>query len=145
MTTFESVQITATAPTASSPWKSVRAVVSGLLATFAVTTAFDIVLHATGVFPPVGQRMSDALFVLALAYRLPLNTAGCYLAARLAPNRPERHALWLGLVGVVLATLGAIAMWDFGPAWYSLANIAAAVPCTWAAIRLCSPRSVTAA
>jgi hypothetical protein len=141
MTTFDSVQISAPAPTASSRWKSVRAVVAGLLATFAVTTVIDVVLHATGVFPPVGRRMSDALFVLALAYRLPLNTAGCYLAACLAPNRPERHALWLGLVGVVLATLGAIAMWDFGPAWYSLANIAAALPCTWAAIRLYSLRS----
>ena len=75
--------------------------------------------------------MSDALFVLALAYRIPLNAFGCFVAARLAPANPMRHALALGSVGCVLATLGAIAMWDCGPAWYSLANIAVALPCAW--------------
>lgn len=143
MTTFQSVQSNVSAPAVparSSHWKSVRAVVAGLLATFAVTTLIDVTLHAAGVFPPAGQRMSDSLFVLALAYRLPLNTGGCYLAARLAPNHPERHAFALALVGTLLATLGAIAMWDFGPAWYSLANIAVAVPCAWVATRLYSFR-----
>jgi hypothetical protein len=42
-----------------------------------------------------------------------------------------RHALALGALGVVIATLGAIAMWKFGPAWYSLANIAVSIPCAW--------------
>lgn len=143
MTPVEAVQFNAgtpAAPVAPTPWKSVRAVLAGLLATFAVTTLVDVALHVLGVFPPVGERMSDGLFALALAYRLPLNTGGCYLAARLAPRHPVRHALALGAGGVVLATLGAITMWDFGPGWYSLANIAVALPCTWAAIRLHSRR-----
>ena len=80
--------------------------------------------------------MSDALFVLALAYRLVLNAAGCCIAARLAPANPMRHALALGAVGSVLATIGAIAMWDCGPAWYPLANIAVAFPCAWVGGRL---------
>jgi hypothetical protein len=56
---------------------------------------------------------------------------GSALAARLAPSRPMRHALALGVTGVGLATLGAVLMWDCGPAWYSLANIAIALPCAW--------------
>ncbi len=116
--------------------RSVGAVLAGLVATFVITSAIDAVLHATGVFPPMGQRMSDGLFVLALAYRIPLNIAGTYLAARLAPGRPLAHALALGVVGSLLATVGAVAFWNMGPAWYALANIAIALPCAWAGGKL---------
>jgi hypothetical protein len=75
--------------------------------------------------------MADALFVLALGYRIVLNAGGGYVAARLAPSRPLAHALALGAVGVVIATAGAIALGSQGPVWYSLANIAIAVPCAY--------------
>jgi hypothetical protein len=112
--------------------RSVAAVASGLVAIFAVTTAVDVLLHALHVFPAWTERMSDALFVLALAYRIPFNVAGSYVTARLAPSRPMTHALALGAVGTFLASLGAIAMWAYGPAWYSIANILMAFPCAWA-------------
>ena len=80
--------------------------------------------------------MSDRLFAVALAYRLPFNVAGAYLTARLAPSRPERHALAIGLVGVVLSVIGAITMGKHGPAWYSVANIIIALPCAYAGSRL---------
>jgi hypothetical protein len=124
------------APVRSRRLRSAGAIFAGLFSTVLVTTAIDAVLHATGVFPPIPVIMSDGLFVLALAYRIPLNAAGCYVAARLAPARPLRHALLLGALGVVLATLGAVAMGDLGPAWYSLANIAVALPCAFAGGRL---------
>jgi hypothetical protein len=111
-------------------------VVGGLISTFVVTTAADIGFHTLGVFPPLGQRMADSLFVLALAYRIPFNVAGSYVAARFAPAAPMRHALALGVVGVIISTLGAVTMWQFGPAWYSLANIAIALPCAWLGGRL---------
>ncbi|WP_434048364.1 MULTISPECIES: hypothetical protein [Sorangium] len=134
---------TTTATTARTTLRSVGAVLGGLLATVILTTAVDLALHASGVFPPHGERMSDALFALALAYRVVLNAAGGHVAARLAPDRPMHHALALGVVGLALATLGAVVMWELGPAWYSLANIAIALPCTWAGARLrgARPRS----
>ena len=120
--------------------RSVGAVLAGLVATIVVTTAVDQVFHSTGVFPPWGESMADSLFVLALAYRIPLNAGGCAIAARLAPANPMRHALVLGAVGVVLATIGAVAMGDLGPAWYSLANIAIALPCAWLGGRVARAR-----
>lgn len=111
--------------------RQVGAVLAGLLAIFAITTVTDIVLHATGIFPPWGQPMSSALFLVALAYRIVYGVLGCYIAARLAPDRPMRHAMALGVVGVVLSTAGAVAMWEAGPAWYSLAVIAISLPCAW--------------
>jgi len=107
------------------------AVFAGLLTIFAVTTATDLLLHATGVFPPFGERMSDALFLLATAYRVLYGIAGSYVTARLAPDRPLEHALALGTLGVLISTAGAVAMWNYGPGWYSLAIIAIALPCAW--------------
>jgi len=116
--------------------RRIGAVLAGLLAIFILSTATDMALHAAGVFPSWNERMSDALFLLALAYRIVYGVAGCYIAARLAPDRPMQHALVLGAVGVVFSTAGAVAMWDAGPAWYSLAVIAIAMPCAWAGGKL---------
>ena len=111
--------------------RQVGAVLAGLLTIFAITIATDVAMHATGIFPPAGQHMSSALFLVALAYRIVYGVLGCYVAARLAPDRPMRHAMALGVVGVVLSTAGAVAMWKAGPAWYSLAVIAISLPCAW--------------
>ena len=50
--------------------------------------------------------MSDALFILATAYRTIYGVLGAYIAARLAPNRPMMHALILGALGTVAAAGG---------------------------------------
>jgi hypothetical protein len=141
MEAIETVQTNLVSTPAFRPLRSTLAVLGGLVATFVVTTAVDLALHALGVFPPFAERMSDALFVLALAYRIPFNIGGSYLAARLAPGRPMHHALALGGVGVVISIAGAVTMWAYGPAWYSLANIAIALPCAWTGGRLRAARS----
>ena len=120
--------------------RGIGAVLAGFLAIFILSTATDVALHATGVFPPWGQPMSDALFLLATAYRIVFGVAGCYLAAGLAPDRPMQHALALGVVGFAVSILGAVATWDRGPAfgshWYPVAIIAITMPCAWAGGRL---------
>jgi len=110
----------------------VGAVVAGLVSIFAVTTAVDAVMHAIGVFPPLGAPpMSDALFALAFGYRFVIDVAGCALTARLAPRRPMRHALVVGGIGLGLSIVGAVAMWDASRAWYPIALAASALPCGW--------------
>lgn len=120
--------------------RSIGAVLAGVLAIFILSIGTDAVLHAIGVFPPFGQPMSDALFLLAMGYRIAYGVATSYLVARLAPDRPMRHALVFGLVGVVIGTAGMVATWgrgpEFGPKWYALAVIAMALPCAWAGGRL---------
>jgi hypothetical protein len=120
--------------------RRIGAVLAGLLAIIILSSATDMALHATGVFPPSGQPMADALFLLATAYRIVYGVAGGYLAARLAPDRPMQHALTLGVVGLAISIAGAVATWNagpaFGPKWYPLALIAIALPCAWAGGRL---------
>ena len=123
---------------AQSPKQTGRSVVA-LLASFAaviiLSLGTDVLLHATGIYPPWGQPMSERLFTLATAYRVAYGVLGGYIVARFAPNRPMGHALLSGLIGVVLSTIGAVATWDkgpeFGPKWYPLALIATALPCAW--------------
>ncbi|MDB4935100.1 MAG: hypothetical protein JWP87_2072 [Labilithrix sp.] len=122
--------------------RSIGAVAAGFVAIFAVTTATDLVFHAAGVFPPLGAPpMSSALFAIAFAYRFVFDVGGSYLTARLAPREPMRHALVLGSIGLVLSVAGAIAMWDAGPAWYSLGVAASALPCAWLGGRTASRSS----
>jgi hypothetical protein len=112
------------------------AVFAGLLTIFAITTATDLALHASGIYPEHGVIMSHGLFVLAAAYRVPYGVLGCYVSARLAPDRPLSHALALGVVGTLISMAGATVMWDAGPRWYALAVIAMALPCAWAGGKL---------
>ncbi|MGH7549116.1 MAG: hypothetical protein ACREMM_13245 [Gemmatimonadales bacterium] len=120
--------------------RRIGAVLAGVLVVVIPSVGTDAVLHATGVYPPSGQPMDDALFLLATAYRLVYGVAGGYIAARLAPDRPVSHALALGVVGLVLSTAGALATWnrgpEFGPKWYPLALIVTAIPCAWAGGKL---------
>ena len=115
--------------------RSIGAVAAGFVAVFVLSLGTDVVLHAAGVFPPWLQRMSDALFLLATAYRSVYCIAGCYIASRLGPDKPMKHALVLGVVGLIVSIAGAAVTWnkgpEFGPHWYPVALIVTAIPCAW--------------
>jgi uncharacterized membrane protein len=114
--------------------RSIWAVVAGLLSIIIVTTIVDVVLHTMNVFPPMNQPINDAHALLATSYRVVISIAGAYLTARLAPNRPLRHAMILGYIGVVLGLVGVLATWNLGlgPRWYPIALVVLAIPQCWA-------------
>jgi len=113
--------------------RSIGAVLAGMLAVVILSLGTDLALHAAGIFPALGDRMSDNLFVLATVYRTIYAVLGGYITARLAPNRPMQHALLNGLIGVALSTLGAVVTWNraLGPHWYPLALVVTALPTAW--------------
>lgn len=116
------------------------AVFAGFLVVVVLSMGTDAVMHATGVFPPFGEPMSDSRFLLVTVYRVVYAILGSTLTARLAPQRPMKHALVGGVIGLVLASVGAAATWnkgpEFGPHWYPLALVATALPCAWVGGRL---------
>ena len=115
---------------------SVVAFVAGFATVAVLSTAMDAVMHATGVFPPVGRPMADGLFVWATVYRVAFTVLGGFVTARLAPHNPMRHVIVLGLFGTLAAIAGTVVTWnggpEFGPKWYPLLLVVTALPCVWA-------------
>jgi hypothetical protein len=116
--------------------RSVWAIVAGFLVVVFLSIATDIVLHLTHVYP--GPKLTDGLSALATAYRTLYAIVGSYVTARLAPNKPMKHALIGAAIGTVIATAGAAATWnkDLGPHWYPIALILTAFPTAWIGAKL---------
>jgi hypothetical protein len=116
--------------------RSIGAVLAGLIANAVLSTATDLLLVASGVFPPLSEfghpaSFSNSLLLLALVYRTIYGVFGCYLTARLAPRNPMAHSIALGCIGLVIGVAGAIATWGEWASWYSLAIIAVVLPSSW--------------
>ena len=111
----------------------IGAVVAGLLTVVILDLGIDVVMHKTGIYPPWFQPMRTSLWLLAIAYRTMDGIIGGYIVARLAPDRPLKHALALGIIGLLLSTAGVVGTWskgpEFGPKWYPLALVAISLPC----------------
>ncbi len=128
--------------------RSILAVLVGLVVVFVLSLGTDQLFHVLGIYPPWGQAMNDTGDnVLALSYRLVFNVLGCYLAARLAPRNPMRHAMILGAIGLVLSIVGAIGAISMkvGPAWYPILLALSALPCAWVGGMLHAQRHRTSA
>jgi hypothetical protein len=112
--------------------RRIGAVVAGLLVVVILDVGIDVLMHATGIYPPWFRPMRTSLWLLAIAYRICDGIAGGYVVGWLAPDRPVQHALLLGALGLVLSSLGFIATLrkgpEFGPKWYPLALVVIAVP-----------------
>jgi hypothetical protein len=113
--------------------KSIWAVIAGLLGVIIVTTLVDVALHAVGVFPAIDQPITDGLALLATSYRIIISIGGAWLTAWLAPAKPMKHAMILGIVGTILGLIGVVATWntELGPKWYPVLLAVLAIPQCW--------------
>ena len=114
--------------------KGIGAVLAGIIFIVVTHTATDFVLEKLGIFTPPSQRFDTTwMVVTATIYRSIYTIAGGYITAALAPDPPMRYVLILGLIGLVMSTLAAIATipMNLGPAWYPIALAVLALPCVW--------------
>jgi hypothetical protein len=112
------------------PGRSIWAIVAGFVAVVVLSNGTDVLLSKLGIVPPLAQWHTDSLFVWATIYRTVYGIIGSYITARLAPQRPMKHAVIGAIIGMVLGTAVAIATWnkDMGPHWYPIALVVVAIP-----------------
>ena len=114
--------------------KGIGAILAGIVFIVVTHTATDFVLEKLGIFTPPEQGFHTTwMVVTATIYRSTYTIAGGYVTAALAPNPPMRYVWILGLIGLVVSTLAAIATipMNLGPAWYPIALAVLALPCVW--------------
>ncbi len=115
--------------------RTVGAIVGGLVLGLVLTLGTDAILHAVGFFPPYDQVASSGALAVATFYRFVYSVLGSYVGARLAPNRPMWHAMFLGWLNLAASLIGAVITWNrgarFGPHWYPIALIVLALPAAW--------------
>jgi hypothetical protein len=112
--------------------KSIAAVIVGFAVLAILSTITDSFLEKAGVMK-TQPFVENPVWVIAIVilYRTIFSTIGCYLTARIAPNKPAQHAMILGTVCVVLTTVGLIVMWDIPPRWYPISLIVLTLPAAW--------------
>jgi hypothetical protein len=117
--------------------RSAAALLAGLVAIFTLSIGTDVLLEKGG-YLTIARFGENAAWVLALVLfcRVVYFVLGGFLAAKLAPNHPMRHALIIGCVGVVLNVVGAVMTWEATPHWFSITLILLAFACSWFGGRL---------
>ena len=127
-------QATGTATPSRQLGRSAGAVATGFAVVVVLSLVTDQILHVVDVYPPWGEPMNEpGLNLLALTYRSVYTVGGMYLTARLAPHSPMRHALIGGVIGTIIAAVGAVATlpMQLGPAWYPILLAVTALPLAW--------------
>jgi hypothetical protein len=113
--------------------KSIGAVIAGFMTVVVLSIATDSIVEALGIFPGAAHPEAYKQWMLAVAlfYRTIFTIFGGFVTAKLAPTKPMRHAVILGILGTIAGTLGAIAGWSLGNHWYPIALAALGLPSTW--------------
>lgn len=116
-------------------FKSIGAVFAGLVFIVVSHSTIDAILELVGVLPKGHLYVSTALILFVIFYRAVFSFVGCYITAKLSPEKPMKHALILGFIGTVLGTIGAIITADMNvsPAWYAWSLVIIALPIAWLA------------
>jgi hypothetical protein len=113
--------------------RSILAIVAGfvLIGVLAAGTTALLGSAMPGVFDANGRATSMTWELAMHAYVFAFATFGCWLAARLAPDHPMRHALILGVLGLVFNVVGSAVRWDTAPAWSHALGVALVMPAAW--------------
>jgi hypothetical protein len=119
--------------------RSIVAVVVGFLFIGVLSFGTDAVIRNVipDAFDPSNGRTDNvALLLCTIAYVGIYAVIGCWLTARMAPAKPMKHALILGVLGLVFTAAGTAVAWDTAPVWYHVVSLATVMPYAWLGGRL---------
>ena len=113
--------------------RSIVAVVVGFLVIGALAFGTGKLVQTTwpAQVDAAGVPTTALMMIVQLLYVGVYATFGCWLAGRLAPGRPMRHALVVGVLGLALNIPSALALRDTAPAWYLAAGVLTTMLWAW--------------
>ncbi|PBQ33729.1 hypothetical protein CNR22_18735 [Sphingobacteriaceae bacterium] len=112
--------------------KSAGAIVAGMAAGAVLSVMTDKILESTGLMKtdPFDAN-PPGLIAVVVFYRTLFNLLGAFVAAKLAPSKPMKHALILGVIGTAIGILGTVTMWHIPPHWYPISLVILTMPAAW--------------
>lgn len=113
--------------------KSIGSILLGFIIVVVLSTATDFILEKAGIFPPATDQGLYITWMLALAlfYRTVYTIAAGFITASVAPNRPMKHVMILGILGTIGGIIGVITGWNLSSHWYPIALAVLAYPSVW--------------
>lgn len=113
-------------------FKSIGAILSGLLLGAVLSIGTDFLMDKMEIMSMENFKQTS-LFVIfiVMVYRFIFNVIGCYLTAKISPNKPMKHVIIIGIIGTVLSILGSLVMWDKAIPFYNIGVILISFPSAW--------------
>jgi hypothetical protein len=86
--------------------KSIWALLAGFIVVVILSIITDTALMQSGIMKQPLEQNSNFFIGLIVLYRSLFSITGSYITARLAPNKPMRHAMIGGAIGLILYSRG---------------------------------------
>lgn len=119
--------------------RSILSIIAGFILIGVLAFGADAVVRVAmpgWTLSPTGRVESAPVLLFITAYVFVFAVFGCYITAWLAPHSPMKHALILGLLGLLFNIVGTIMMWHTAPAWFHIVNLILVMPASWLGGRL---------
>jgi hypothetical protein len=119
--------------------RSIGAIVLGFVLIGALSFGTDYLMRnfiMPDAYAADGSTQNMTILLITMVYVAVFAVAGCYLTGRLAPHHPLRHAMILGVLGLLFNIAGTVAMWNTAPPWFHLLNLALVLPYAYLGGRL---------
>jgi uncharacterized BrkB/YihY/UPF0761 family membrane protein len=123
--------------------KSIGSIIAGMAVGAILSVATDKILETTGIMK-IDPFDANPIWLITLVvfYRTTYNFVGTYVTAKLAPTKPLKHAIILGVIGTVVGIIGAITMWHIPPHWYPISLVIFTMPAAWLGGKLATKKSI---
>lgn len=113
-------------------FKSIASVIAGMAVGAILSVGTDKILELTGAMKTDPFNANPIwLIATVVVYRSAYNSAGAYLTARIAPTKPMKHVIILGIIGLVFGIIGTVTMWHIPPHWYPISLVLLTMPAVW--------------
>lgn len=118
--------------------RSVWAILAGFILIGVLGFGTDAIVRAMSpwAFNARGAPTNLWILIVSMLYSAVYGVVGCYVAARLAPSNPMKHAMILGLIGLLTGGYVNYLFWGQVPSWYPIINVLLILPLAWLGGRL---------